>query len=185
MNKYQSIVELLYENAEDLEKEASIREADKKYSEDLGLWAIKRNKLEKLKKDLEGLAVEIGHYHDAEDKEKIPVAIDNEEFPTLPKDLIELEVRTDRKDKNKILKILKEIDAIELEKYHIANLKERVRRVNSALSSFVKNNKDKSLTIEDIKKVLQHIGAENVKLVDKNKTKYKFTLNDVPMIGND
>jgi len=191
MNKYQNLIEFLYEEAEGLEKEASLKEADKKYSEDLGLWAIKHNKLEKIKKELEHLVVEIGHYHDEEDQEKKPTTIDSEEFPTLSRELIELEIRTDKKSKKHVIDILNNNEAIELEKYHIANLTERARRVNSALSSlakkrlFVKNKDANPWSKDNIVKILEHIGATDIKTTDKGKgkTEYQFDLDGIPLFG--
>jgi len=179
--KYKQIAESLFENAENLNKESSMHEeASNKYTEDLGVWGIKVNKIEQLKKELEKTTVELKAYgHD-----KI-------EFPTLDNSFFELGLASNFQNKKKVLDILKKYDAFELEKFHVANLEERVKRVNSALSLHTKNkrfvsDKDNNpFSKNNIVKIFKYIGAEKIEANDKGKGKisYTFVLNDIPMFG--
>ena len=171
----QKIAEFLFSNAQSLID--SVNESSNKYTINLGYWAIKKEKIESLKKELKLTTSEFKAYD-----------LDKKEFPTLDEHFFELEVRTDSKNKKKVSEILKKLEAFEIEKFHIANLNERVRRVNSAFSSFakrlfVKNKNNNPWSKNNIVKILKHIGAENITTEDHNegKTSFKFSLNDVPM----
>jgi hypothetical protein len=153
-----------------------IHEATNQYPIDLGTWAIKKSDIEEFKDELSETVSELKAFE-----------LDREEFPTIKPNFIELEIKTNAKDKKKVIELLKDFDSFELEKFHLVNLEEKVKRINSALSTytkkkfFVKNKNENAFSKENILKIIKHVGAENIVVRETNKgeAKYKFTLDNV------
>ncbi|MDD5650089.1 MAG: hypothetical protein PHF86_06700 [Candidatus Nanoarchaeia archaeon] len=88
-------------------------ETSAKYPKDLGSWGLDETKIEELKRHLSRLTVELKVFD-----------IDDEEFPDFTgKNLVEVEINSDVKSKQKVLDVLKRLKAFPLEQYHIVNKK--------------------------------------------------------------
>ncbi len=88
-------------------------ESSAKYPKDLGSWGLDENKIEELRRHLSGLTVELKIFD-----------IDDEEFPGFSgRNLVEAEINSDQKSKQKALDVLRRLKAFPIEQYHIVNKK--------------------------------------------------------------
>lgn len=117
--------------------DSSIHLSSEKYSVDLGSWGLEENKVDELIRHLKGITVELKIFD-----------FNEEEFPGITKkDIVEVEINSDKKSEKQAIDILKRLNAFPLEEHHISNSKKikEIKTANSKIFQEIKEGKTPDL----------------------------------------
>lgn len=126
------IADILVKTA--LKLSPNIHLSSTKYPKDLGSWGMDETNIDELIRHLKRLTVELKIYD-----------IDDDEFPDFKgKNLVEVELKSDRASSRKVLDVLKRLKAFPLEQYHVTNLKRKKIKTEEFFETYSANNIEKN-----------------------------------------
>jgi hypothetical protein len=148
--------------------DTSIHLSSEKYPKDLGSWGLDENKVDELIRHFKGITVELKVFD-----------LNEEEFPNLKgKNLVELEINSDKKSEKQAIDILKRLKAFPIEEHHISNSK-KIKEIKTAYNRVLQQVKEGKTPNLIGLKILFNDKIWEIK--DLKNGRYYFKTEDLPL----